>query len=473
MDRRGPERRIADRGVVSVLSVFFVILLLTFLAVAINLGRLMRSRGDLQHAADSAALAAVGSLDIKAAGGPEPGRTAADFDTGSTTSVQGTAIQFAQTFTMMSSFGQKPIIDPTADLTFGFWHLRPAAEKCAFSSATNCGPGWEPSPVNPPTNLLHMFSVNTVILTAHYPLPPYFGNFLGIGTTTMTARSMAYGRRTRVPCAIPTAVSICQILDPVSGFVCPGGTIHRTFVNNETVDPNALGRVDLINQWRPASQPLMRNYVRKRDFDHCSLDGSDTPPSTEYLPGDGLMPGATDSPPMPRANIQPVIDALAGVETEDGTHQANRCLLGRTLVVPVVQPAGIEVPGDCANLCPPGPNPPTPPPGGCVAWPAMGVQRVVGFVNITFTTLHCWHEAPAGGWAQPPLTADNCETQMDTDPAHLGDHLATTCSGFNTMPWPSQAGMKVEADITCDAPEGPLSPMGGNLPQTMKPRLVR
>src|SRR4029079_998085 len=119
MSRRRPERRSADRGVVSVLSVFFVLLLLTFLAVAIHLGRLMRARGDLQHAADSAALAGVGSLDNKASGGPPAGRTAADFD-GSSTSSQGVALAQSQAYTVAGGVGQRPTLAPATDLEYGF-----------------------------------------------------------------------------------------------------------------------------------------------------------------------------------------------------------------------------------------------------------------------------------------------------------------------------------------------------------------
>jgi hypothetical protein len=466
-DRR--ERRAVDRGVVSVLSVFFVLLLLTFLAVSINLGRLLRSRGDLQHAADSAVLAAVESLDVKMAGGPSAGRAAGDFDPMSTWSVPDTAVQHAHAFTMMNGVGQVPSLDPVADVSFGFWHLR-GPELCVFSAGSMCGPGWEATPGAPASNSFHMFAVNAVRASTHYPLPAYFGNFLGVGTTNMSARARAFGRRTRVPCAIASAVSVCQIIDlsgPGTGFTCPGGTINRTFVSNETVHPNALGRIDLVGQWDPA-ETFMRDYVREKDFRQCELDSTYMPAVNEYVAGDAMMPGETAEP---RANIQPVIEALAGVSSDGGNHEPGRCLLGQKLVVPVVQPTGIETPGDCMNICPPGPSPPPGTvPTGCIPWPSVGVQRVVGFVNITFTKLHCWHEAASPGkpWVQPPLTAGNCETQLDPDPDNLGSLLATTCSGDNGMAWADQAGLSVDAEITCDAPVGaPATPQ-----LSFRPRMV-
>src|SRR3954447_26494220 len=153
------ERRAADRGVVSVLSVFFVLLLLTFLAVSINLGRLMRTRGDLQHAADSAALAEVGSLDNKQTGGPRAGRTPADFDYSASDSTQGVARAHALAFGVTSGVGQHPDVDANTDIQYGFWHLR-NTDRCMFGPG-NCSAGWEAAPpiANLIANGIDMFSV--------------------------------------------------------------------------------------------------------------------------------------------------------------------------------------------------------------------------------------------------------------------------------------------------------------------------
>jgi hypothetical protein len=475
------EPRAADRGVVSVLSVFFVLLLLTFLAVSINLGRLMRTRGDLQHAADSAALAGVGNLDVKQTGGPPAGRTAADYDYSTPESTQGVAQSHALAFGVTSGVGQHPDLDPNTDVQYGFWHLR-AADKCIFGPG-NCPTGWEAAPplANLIANGIDMFSVNAMQVSTHYALPTYLDGILGQGTTHMTVRSTAFGRRTRVPCALATAVSVCQIIDVIggTGFTCPGGVLTKTFRNNETVHPDGLGRIDLVGKWDPGER-IMRDFVRERDYAHCETDAGDMPPITEYRSGNGLMPGLTDSPQVPHANIQPVVDALAGVRTEDGTHHAGHCMLGQTFVVPVVRPDGINTPADCLNVCPPGPNtdPSAIPPPGCNPWPPMGQQRVVGFVNVTFTRLHCWHEAasPGRAWTQPVLTKDNCETETDTDPDHLGASLAADCSGLQSLTWgpvgsaETQFGLAIDAEITCDAPLGlPTSPTM----TTFRPRLVR
>src|SRR5688572_23303996 len=159
MARRQPERRERDRGVVSVLSVFFVLLLLTFLALVINVGRLMRARGDLQHAADSAALAAMEVLDNKPGAPPTiaPGRSATDYDVNSARSIQGMAVLMAQKHLVVSGAGQLPTVSTTYgddivadDFVAGFWHVKPD-ERCIFDNLANCNAGgaapFEPVPV--------------------------------------------------------------------------------------------------------------------------------------------------------------------------------------------------------------------------------------------------------------------------------------------------------------------------------------
>src|SRR4051794_22830594 len=171
-----PERR-ADSGVVAVLSVFFVLLLLTILAVAINLGRLMQSRGDLQHSADSAALAGVGSLELKAVGGPSPGRSPADFD-GTAPSSQGLAQAIGQRYLIGSGVAQNPTVSTSSDIEYGFWHLR-TGDDCIFGPGA-CATGWEAAPpvATLAANGIQMFAVNAVRVKTHYNLATYFDGVL-------------------------------------------------------------------------------------------------------------------------------------------------------------------------------------------------------------------------------------------------------------------------------------------------------
>src|SRR5687768_12384230 len=104
MGRGRRDRRERDRGVVAVLSVSFVVMLLAFLTLIINVGRLMRTKGDLQHAADSAALAAMEILDNKATGAAFSGRLDTDYDS-SIASMRNVALKVGQLYKMTTGAG--------------------------------------------------------------------------------------------------------------------------------------------------------------------------------------------------------------------------------------------------------------------------------------------------------------------------------------------------------------------------------
>src|SRR5205814_4552646 len=139
---------------------------------------------------------------------------------------------------------------------FGYWH--PVAETCLFGPGM-CGAGWEASPT--PLDGLQMFTVNAVSATTRFPLPTLLDGILGEGTHTITARASATTRRYRVPCALPFAVSVCQLLD-AGGFCDPGGTPKNlTFVSANNSDPWALLRID-IRGVNGESPPVLRDFVR-------------------------------------------------------------------------------------------------------------------------------------------------------------------------------------------------------------------
>jgi hypothetical protein len=467
-------RRPTDRGVVSVLSVFFVLMLLAFLGLAINVGVLVRVRGDLQNAADSAALAAATALDVKVSPGPPfPGRTSADFDR-SDSSVQGQADLQARKYDPANAVSQTISLDRSNDLSFGFWHLR-AADQCVFS-AGGCGLGLEPLPVAiGAANPIQLFAVNAVSVNTRFTVPFVLDRFLGMGPMSLSARATAIGRRARVRCALPFAISVCQLIDDGSGtytqpFSCPATPITRTFVNGDVSERNAMGRVDLLGRFTFVDQ-FMRDFARDQAWLQCDDDVA----GTTYPIGNGLMP------PFPRPNIQPLVDALAGVRGESGVkgdwgsrfpggHVANRCMLGKPFVLPVVQPSDVHAPADCVSS----------------VWPATNTQSVVGYVNVTFTRINCWHQAghPDGRpFVQPPLTADNCELELDTDPElhtnyyqagetgdlpwsgpAFDDLLATNCSGDISQAFANQASLSVVAEISCAAPVGAPATLRASLP---------
>jgi hypothetical protein len=439
------DRRERDRGVVSVLSVFFVLLLLTFLAVIINIGRLMRTRGDVQAAADSAALAAAGNLEIKPPMGPAQGRSSQDFDPLLTGSAPDVALAHAEAFTVMDWTGSKPTLDPVADIQFGFWHLK-GAETCAFSSGA-CTAGWEPAPTGFEANGIQLLAVNSVVATTHFPLPTLFTSIVKLGTTNFTARATAIGRRARANCALPIALSVCQLVD-AGGFSC-GVPKDLEFVSADNSHQWALGRIDLRNT--ATEHVFLRDHVRVGTYNHCSTD----PAGAQYLNGLARMADGPDR----RPNLIPVVHGLVGIRDDPGTQQAGRCTLGTTHVVAVVQPDGVQSISDCPGMAPPGPIP-TVDASPTVNWPPLGQQRVIGYVNITFTSIRCHHVGTQ------ILTQANCETQMDA--TDLTKKLANTCQGPASDP-AAHLRIRVFGTVSCDAPVGPMSaPALG-----AQPRLIR
>jgi len=427
------------------MSVFFVLLLLAFLALTINVGRLMRTRGDLQHAADSAALAAAENLDVKPAGGPPEGRSSSDFDLMLPGSAQNVAKAHAEAFTVMDWAGQKPDInDPGTglpDVQFGFWHLK-GAEPCIFS-AGGCPAGWEAAPATP--TALQLFAINSVRTTTRFPVPPLLQRFAKVGTTNLTARATALGRRTRVKCALPFALSVCHLMDAdeeAGAFSC---TVPKNLVLTSPAwsDRWAVGRIDL--RGTATETALMRDFVREGTYHHCDEDAADV----EYQVGQARMPDG----PTPRPILTPIINGIVGIEDEAGSQTPGRCMFGTTYVVPVVWPSSIGQVSDCDAIVP-YPDPAVPPPAGAQAWPVSDNQMVVGYVNIVVTSITCF---------QGPtfvLNAANCETALDPG----GGLLANNCTG----PEPATQN-QIAATVTCDAPVGP--PPDPTL--SLHPRLVR
>jgi hypothetical protein len=415
------------------MSPFFVLLLVTMLAAVINIGRLLRSRGDLQHAADAAALAAADSLERKTSPGPAPGRSFSDFD-GSPGSLQDVADQYAHAHSVMDEVGQHPSVDMVNDVQFGFWHFR-GPERCAFS-AGNCTDRWEPAP-----SLLtgmDLFAVNAVRVTTRYSVAPVLGKVAGLGTIALNATASAVGRRGKVKCSLPLAINACDLTD-ANGFSCTGGVKSMQFRSSRnTAGPTTgvLGYIDVLNINDPTSMPPLETFVRRRSADidyRCSQENLDH-----------LVGIAPQVPPGYVADARPIVDGLLGIP-EKGQNQENwplACELGRRLVVPVVKPAN------------------------CAIWPPRNVSgeeaMVIGYVTIRFTSVQCDDGVSV-------LTQSNCETA--TTPS--GGRVATTCQG-GYAPAAVTAGenLLINADVFCEQPLGPYADVE-HPQQPFPPRLIR
>jgi hypothetical protein len=403
---------------VATASVFFVFLLLVFLGGVINIGRIMRARGDLQHAADSAALAAAEGLVMG-----QPNVLA---------NARSTAQQFGATFRLGTNVN---VNIPGTDVDFGFWHWAPGA--CVFS-ATSCPMGWEPAPEPSPSPLL---GANAVHVRTRYQVPSILDYFAGTGSPTLQAEAWAVGRRARVSCAMPVAISSCQILDAQGALNCPntnvdGDPMQRfSFTSGIenfpaqfwpspcTGPPDfgppcqdqplpldnslALTRIDLQHVGGDDTDGIWRTFVDHHTYSNAT--------DCAASPADFLT-GMTPVPPDPRPNAEPFLWGLMGQATQNGPKDGP-CLLGQKLVLPVVQP----------DACP-------------GVWPAVNAGNVIGYVTVIFRSVVCtdgsWLDSTNCDAAGFEAAATNCGNQDNSHAGQTSDHL------------------RLNAEILCEPPTG-------------------
>jgi hypothetical protein len=296
MRRRDPER-----GVVAVLAVFFVLVLGAVLALSFNLGLLMKSRGELQGASDSAALAAAESLDGTVAS-LRAGRRAAR--------------EFAATHDVT---GQAVRIDEEDDVRYGFWHFD--RERCTYSNGT-CPEGFEesPDPEGRPFALTAVQVNNGRDTDPNHnsPLPVVFGAFVQrTRPLIMTSGAVAVTRRARVDCALPIGLFECA-----EGFltgaelVCDSsGALPAPLVVTDD-DPAQLPRVNLLGESRPSAGRVSQQILHNQE--HCQDQDFQTG-SVRFEAG---------------GNLRTVVDAVLGFDGED---QEGPCLVGQKRTVPVVE----------------------------------------------------------------------------------------------------------------------------------------
>jgi Flp pilus assembly protein TadG len=134
------------------LAVFLVVVLLGMIAFAVDLGYLMMAKTQLQNAADSAALAAAGSM----------GQS------------QAISTQTAQTFASQNLIGQQPVQLASSDITYGTWDKNTQI----FTPSS--------------TGLSNAVKVKTrADSTSTGAIPLFFGRILNIYSVNLSATSMA------------------------------------------------------------------------------------------------------------------------------------------------------------------------------------------------------------------------------------------------------------------------------------------
>lgn len=163
--RTNPTRR----GAISVMAAFMLIILFAFMAMAIDIGRVMHKRTSMQNACDAAALAA--SLEITeaasqaAASGEDPGAAAAN-----------EARQMAYDV----AFANGVAIDPANDVEFG---------RRAYSGG-NWSITWGQQPFNVVRVNAHRNQSDTSLPNGKLPLA--FGWAVGIPSVPLSATATAY-----------------------------------------------------------------------------------------------------------------------------------------------------------------------------------------------------------------------------------------------------------------------------------------
>jgi hypothetical protein len=220
-----------ERGNIGITAVLAFMMVGGFMALAIHAGRSYSSRGQLQNAADSAALAAAARLDGTAAG-------------------LGRAASAAEAFGESHfSENQAISIDPAADVKFGSWDRATST----FTEITG----------RTTADLRDIIAVQ--VRDARHDLPVEFGPaFLGSAPTKTVASSAIAvgGGPCEDNCAFPAAFADCLLLDQNGDLKCDG----RYFTLSNDWSDN-LGLTSLV-PGTPASVPnikaALQSCVRTR-----------------------------------------------------------------------------------------------------------------------------------------------------------------------------------------------------------------
>jgi hypothetical protein len=190
-----------DSGAIAVLGSIVLLAVGAFMALALNVGLVMNTRGQLQNASDSAALAAAGSLD-----GTQNGLN--------------TARQMALNYSSSHAVtGQSVVIDSGSDVVFGRWHFKDEA-------------GW---PERSFEVLSDPLLIDAVRITNgrddtgshNSALGVFFSNWLGREKVSVPSNAVAIGRGAHnEDCPLPFVLPSCSLIQ--GGAVVCGQDITLT-----------------------------------------------------------------------------------------------------------------------------------------------------------------------------------------------------------------------------------------------------
>jgi hypothetical protein len=217
-----------ERGVVAVLAAILIVMLGAFLALSMNMGMIVRTRGELQTAADSSALAGAKELD--------------GLSTGISTA-RTVAYNFAAQQALIGNSSDSTVkINSATDVKFGHWHFK--TETCVFSGGTCTVPSGQSGVFEEATTFsgISDYAKVTAIKVAdgrdgtadhNAVMQTVFSFFLGGATARVTGQATAVGRGARANCPLPFALPLCSLING-SAYAC--GTSQTLQMSNDTDD---------------------------------------------------------------------------------------------------------------------------------------------------------------------------------------------------------------------------------------------
>lgn len=225
MRAQSADRR-SERGAVAVMVALLAAVLIGFLALAMNVGHATSVRGELENAADAAALAAARELDAKLN--------------------QGSCRAFATS----EAIGRNHTTDATHPVSItrtdvAFCHWDRASNRTTWCLDAGVDPSGDPPPFSTPGAKTELAGANAVQVTARRQggdaLPVWFASFLGQqadATMSVSAVSTAVGggpceSRDVAPLVAPLALADCRLVD---GEGSPSCGAARAFSDSGNTD---------------------------------------------------------------------------------------------------------------------------------------------------------------------------------------------------------------------------------------------
>lgn len=252
--RAASERR-GQRGVVLVIVAVLIVVLIGFVALVVDVGKLYKTRGELQNASDSAALAGASGLDLTA-GGIDEARARAH------------------------AYANLHLADRTAvelsdgDIVFGHWD-----EDAGTFTPLGSDPA-DPGQVNAVAVITRREagSGNAVV----FDIAPVLGATSG----DVRADAIAVVSGPRGECGFPLVVPDCTLMEPLGDGSC-GHCLTYQDANTDT-----SGFTSLIDG--PVSGPIIRNIIIAACYDETGavavdpVTGECTGTCSHVMSGDAI-----------------------------------------------------------------------------------------------------------------------------------------------------------------------------------------